>query len=418
LTASGAMGIVRAGTMLERIEIENLGSVQKTSLSLSPLTALLGANASGKTTVMRGIELFAALCSLPLQDITFAGHAMSSKDWPLLVHGGDQTKQLFFRAFVQDGSDQPDYEIQLGINWDRMGAALWDPLSEGTPAPEFLAERLRDPARDWIEAGVGKYRLRQLIVGDDSARRASIASRITRLKEVPHFQAEMSDLISFVERFGTAHYFRPNGAAMLTIAADGKILPTGEGFVAALASLQNRASERFEAIEQQLSRLFPHIRRIRFDIGAEGRIQHLVFETHRSKLLTPANMEAEGVLTTLFLLWAGATMPGEGTLLIDEPEAGLHPHLMGKRVEFLRALAVGEFTGHPLRVVVATQSVDFVRWLAPSEVRVVEYSQETGTLVHAIPESETLRTLVDKFQTNTGDLWYSGTIGGVPGTGA
>jgi predicted ATPase len=129
-------------------------------------------------------------------------------------------------------------------------------------------------------------------------------------------------------------------------------------------------------------------------------------------------MEAEGVLTTLFLLWAGETMPGEGTLLIDEPEAGLHPHLMGKRVEFLRSLATGEFTGHPLRVVVATQSVDFVRWLAPSEVRVVEYSQQTGTLVHEIPESETLRTLVEKFQTNTGDLWYSGSIGGVPETEA
>ncbi len=418
MTAPGAMGIVQAGTMLERIEIENLGSVQKASLSLGPLTVLLGANASGKTTVMRGLELFADLRSKPLQDVTFAGHALSSKEWPLLIHGGDQTKQLFFRASVQAGSAEPDYEMQIGINWERVGTTLTEQPTEGLLEPEFLAERLRDPAGGWIQADVGQYRLRELRVGDSSPRRASIASRLTRLKEVPHFQAEMADLIRFVERFGTAHYFRPNGSAMLTIAGDGKVWPAGEGFVAALAGLQNRASERFEAIEQQLSRLFPHIRRIRFDIGAAGRIQHLVFETHRSKRLTPADLEAEGVLTTLFLLWAGATTPGEGTLLIDEPEAALHPHLMGKRVEFLRSLATGEFTGYPLRVVVATQSVDFVRWLAPSEVRVVEYSQGTGTLVHAIPESETLRTLVEKFQTNTGDLWYSGSIGGVPGTGA
>jgi hypothetical protein len=69
-------------------------------------------------------------------------------------------------------------------------------------------------------------------------------------------------------------------------------------------------------------------------------------------------------------------------------------------------------------VVVATQSVDFVRWLEPAEVRVVEYSRETGTLVHELPESETLRTLIEKFQANLGDLWYSGTLGGIPGTGA
>jgi hypothetical protein len=68
--------------------------------------------------------------------------------------------------------------------------------------------------------------------------------------------------------------------------------------------------------------------------------------------------------------------------------------------------------------VVATQSIDFVRWLDTSEIRVVEYGAETGTLVHSLPESETLRELVDKFQTNPGDLWYSGAIGGIPGTGA
>lgn len=205
---------------------------------------------------------------------------------------------------------------------------------------------------------------------------------------------------------------------MLTAGSTDKIGLSGEGFIAALAALQNRESERFEAIERRLSQLFPHIRRIRFDIGAKGTIEHLVFETQRSNQRIPAELEADGVLTSLFLLWAGATTPPHGTLLIDEPEAALHPHLMGKRVEFLRSLANGEFTGYPLRVIVATQSVDFVRWLEPSEVRVVEHSQETGTLVHALPESETLRTLVDKFQANTGDLWYSGAIGGVPGTGA
>jgi predicted ATPase len=203
---------------------------------------------------------------------------------------------------------------------------------------------------------------------------------------------------------------------MLTTVANGNVLPAGEGFVAALAALQNRESERFEAIEKRLRDLFPHIQRIRFDV--EGNTRRLVFETNRSKRLTPAQLEADGVLTTLFLLWAGATTPPHGTLLLDEPEAALHPHLMGQRVEFLRSLANGEFTGYPLRVVVATQSVDFVRWLDTSEIRVVEYGAETGTLVHSLPESETLRELVDKFQNNPGDLWYSGAIGGIPGIGA
>lgn len=404
--------------MLEQIEIENLGSIRKTELSLNPLTVLLGANASGKTTVMRGIELFAALRNNSLSGVRFAGQLLSGTNWPTVVHGGDPAKHIIFRARVRPDSTEPDYEMELGVNWERVSTSIVAQGETEPATPEFLKERLWDPAGQWIDAGPGPYNLRKVGVMHAVPRGDSIATTIKRLGIVPGVGDSMKDLIEFTKSFGTARYFRPNGATMIDPGLEGAVRPTGKGFVMALAALQNREIERFESLEKRLNELFPHIRRVRFDVDEEGRIGRLVFETNRSARLTPAALEADGVLTTLFLLWAGATTPPHGTLLIDDPEAALHPHLMGKRVEFLRSLANGELTGHPLRVVVATQSVDFVRWLEPSEIRVVEYSQETGTLVHPIPESETLHTLVDKFQTNAGDLWYSGAIGGVPGTGA
>lgn len=402
--------------MLERIEIENLGSIRKTGVSLGPLTVLVGANASGKTTVMRGLELFAALRSTHLSEVTFAGHSLNGSNWPTLLHGGDSARQLIFRAFVQRESTEPDLVMRLGVNWERVSTTILEQVGMRPVDPEFLAERLRNPDGGWIDAGTGAYDLRGIPVSPKGPRMASVAFAVALFSVVPTLSSRFGALRDFVESFGVARYFRPNGAAMLTPVANGNVLPAGEGFVAALAALQNRESERFEAIEKRLRDLFPHIQRIRFDV--EGNTRRLVFETNRSTRLTPAQMEADGVLTTLFLLWAGATTPPHGALLLDEPEAALHPHLMGQRVEFLRSLANGEFTGHPLRVVVATQSVDFVRWLDTSEIRVVEYGAETGTLVHSLPESETLHALVDKFQTNPGDLWYSGAIGGVPGTGA
>ncbi|MFE8604128.1 AAA family ATPase [Archangium violaceum] len=416
--------------MLERIEIENLGPIQKTGLSLSPLTVLLGANASGKTTVMRGIELFATLRNQLWQGTQHAtlwhktqypAYSLAGSQWPYLIHGGDTAKRLIFRGFVQPDSTQPDYEMKLGIDWEQVSSSIVaQPGAEQKIEPEFLYERLSDPKGGWITAGTGPdvQSTRKLPpIKLARPRNSSITWLIAQLGTLPPFREEMADLVPCLESFGIARYFRPNSAAMLASDPGHTVQPDGSGFVAALAALQNRESERFNTIEQHLHHLFPHIRRIRFDIGVEGKIEHLVFETQRSARPIPANMEADGVLTTLFLLWAGATTPPHGTLLIDDPEAGLHPHLMGKRVEFLRSLANGEFTGHPLKVVVATQSVDFVRWVDTSEIRVVEYSDETGTLVHSIPENETLRTLIDKFQANAGDLWYSGAIGGVPGLG-
>jgi predicted ATPase len=407
--------------MLERIEIENLGSIQKTGVSLSPLTVLVGSNASGKTTVMRGIELFAMLRNQTWQDIQYAGYSLTGSQLPYVIHGADTARRLIFRGFVQHGSAQPDYEMRLGIDWDQVFSSIV--LQSDTVQKvelEILHEQLRDPKGGWITTGTEPevHTTRKLPITLSRPRRISITWLLSQIGSLPPYREQVEDLLQFQESFGTARYFRPNSSAMFRSNLKNKVSPDGSGFVAALATLQNRESERFEAIEQHLHNLFPHIRRIRFDVGSEGSIQYLLFETQRSPHLIPASLEADGVLTTLFLLWAGATTPSHGTLLIDDPEAGLHPHLMGKRVEFLRSLANGEFTGHPLRVVVATQSVDFVRWVEPSEIRVVEYSSATGTQVHALEENETLRTLVDKFQANAGDLWYSGALGGVPGLDA
>jgi hypothetical protein len=87
---------------------------------------------------------------------------------------------------------------------------------------------------------------------------------------------------------------------------------------------------------------------------------------------------------------------------------------MGRRVEFLRGLAEGKLTGSPVRVIAATQSVEFVRFLDLSEVRVVEYSEVSGTTVRSVPKDENLTTLLDRFQRNVGELWYSGALGGLP----
>ncbi len=304
--------------MLERIEIENLGSIRKTGVSLGPLTVLVGANASGKTTVMRGLELFAALRSTPLSEVTFAGHSLTGANWPTLLHGGDSARQLIFRAFVQRESAESDLVMRLGINWDRVLTTVLLEQAGGDPVePEFLAERLRNPEGDWIDAGIGPYDVNGVSVAPQGPRLVSVALVVARFSAMPTLSNRFGALRDFVESFGVARYFRPNGAAMLTTVANGTVLPAGEGFVAALAALQNRESERFEAIEKRLRDLFPHIQRIRFDV--EENTRRLVFETNRSTRLVPAQQEADGVLTTLFLLWAGATTPPHGTLLLDEP---------------------------------------------------------------------------------------------------
>jgi predicted ATPase len=402
--------------MIERLVIENLGPIQKAEVELTPLTVLLGANAAGKTSVLRAFELFADLRRHPLDKIRAGGSLLTSDQWPSIVHRGDETKSVGFQAWLDRSQPEPDYHVRVGIDWPAIKEV--NTIDSGGMLPTLLDERLRDAdsSAGWVEAGPGEYSIRTLRVRPSgNGRSVSIPGALDSLSRHPTMAKPLADLIAFAQRFGKARYFKPVGSSLLTITSEGLVLPAGEGFVDALSAWQNARVEDFLKLEVALREIFPHIRRIRILRPDGDRNRHsLAFETTRSKRLTPAELEADGVLTTLFLLWAAFTAQKDGILLLDEPEAGLHPHLMGRRVEFLRGLAEGKLTGSPVRVIAATQSVEFVRFLDLSEVRVVEYSEVSGTTVRSVPKDENLTTLLDRFQRNVGELWYSGALGGLP----
>jgi len=122
---------------------------------------------------------------------------------------------------------------------------------------------------------------------------------VTNLSRHPLMAEPLRDLIALARRLGGARYFKPVGGSMVVLTADSKVWPSGEGFVDGLAAYQNADAEGFLRIIKSLNHFFPHIRTVR--ILREERTRHLVFETSRSTRLTPAELEADGVLTTLFL---------------------------------------------------------------------------------------------------------------------
>jgi predicted ATPase len=399
--------------MLERLVIENLGPIEKAEVKLSPLTVLLGANASGKTSVLRAFELFANLRHHPLELVQFGGMELASAQWQSIVHRGDDARAVTLSGWVSD-RPEPDYRIRVGVDWDSLGELRPDQV----PVPVILSDRLRDVlmSPEFIDAGSSAFKIRRINVSPrPQGRNVSIPATLDSFARSPQMAERLSDLLEFARSLGSARFFKPVGSALVVFTGDRNVWPAGEGFVDALAAWQNAHVEDFLKLEDALRRLFPHIRRVRI-LRSDGtqNVRALAFETARSKHLTPAELEADGVLTTLFLLWAAFSAERDGVLLLDDPEAGLHPHLVGQRVDFIRSLCSGTLTGFPVRVVVATQSVEFVRFVDISEVRIVEHSPDRGTLVRGVPQDETVSTLLTRFRRNVGELWYSGALGGLP----
>ena len=92
------------------------------------------------------------------------------------------------------------------------------------------------------------------------------------------------------------------------------------------------------------------------------------------------------------------------TLLIDEPELGLHPYA----VSLIGALL--QEASEARQVIVSTQSVDLISELQPQDIVVV--SRREGESVFERPDPDRLRDWLEDYA--LGDLWKMNILGGRP----
>src|SRR2546427_3037694 len=92
------------------------------------------------------------------------------------------------------------------------------------------------------------------------------------------------------------------------------------------------------------------------------------------------------------------------TVLIDEPELGLHPYAITVLASLLKSAST------KTQVIVSTQSVPLVNQLQPEDILVVDRAQGQSTFRHL--GSEELKDWLEDY--GLGDLWEKNLFGGRP----
>jgi predicted ATPase len=125
---------------------------------------------------------------------------------------------------------------------------------------------------------------------------------------------------------------------------------------------------------------------------------------------------SDGTLLVAAYLAASMQVDQPELLLVEEPERGLHPWLIGQVVRLFRSLARPIDGSRPVQIVAATHSADLLRHLEPDEVRFLERDRKTGeTTVREAPVDDAHWVEALEAYESMGDLWLSGALGGVPG---
>lgn len=354
--------------MITELHATGYGCLKDVRVGLGSLHALIGPNDSGKSTILRAIRTLGQLAS---------------------------------GAFVQNGGWEP---FDPGLDDDTPGSTT--SLRVDTRHGTYGFER-------HVLSGVGN---RGAVMSEESVDdRRGFARREPRSLSAPTSVLESTHPV--VGTFGIWQALA--GVHFLGLSEEGLRKPSGflprgrtrlssrgEGLPGLYFALRNDHEEAFERVLQDVRTLFPTVKTVRAQPSSSSELEIEVELTDRTRV------RAAHISSGLLYYLAFAALPeafgSVSTILLEEPENGLHPARIKQVMAVLRAFT----QKHGAQVVLTTHSPLVVNELLPGEVSVVTRpSLEQGTQVRPIEEAANFEKRSDVY--SLGELWLSYADGNV-----
>jgi predicted ATPase len=379
-------------SQFEHLHVRGFRRLQNLELELRPLCVLIGANGSGKTSLLDVFSLLAASAAGNLMGQVSELGGMSA------ILTLDRAQEISF-ALSMAVPDHPP--LVYGLALSPRGVAY--DITE-----EMLTQQRASYASPFKHIQSQHGDIRYYDVQD---------SRLVR-PTWPHNPAETS-LAQVPKMFREPEEFRQNLASsthyhVLNVEPRAPVrLPQplrpatlpgrdGEDLVSCLFYLRETERERFEGIEDTLRAAFPSFQRLDFPPVAAGT---LAMTWKDSNFTRPLYMHqlSEG---TLRFLWLATLLQSTGLTaitMLDEPEVSLHPELLNLLAGLLREASART------QLLVATHADRLVRFLEPDKVVTLDV-MEDGTAQATWADQQNLDEWLKEYTLD--EVWRLGRMGG------
>lgn len=331
--------------MIERVEFQNFKSLQDVTIQLGRLTALVGPNGCGKSSVLQGTKL--ALD----RPRAYRGDHLEPVQPQRLSYRGNAEKTNVIATLTN--------AARFGFIWRVVGQSRGEEAVHSSgPLPK--AAHLRLDVVEMTRTSLAS--VEQPVMAPNGAELASALAWMKGAEE-DEFAAmtmQLREIVPGVKRIKALRE-RTMQSRMDKVELDGQ-------------SLWRTAQE--SAIGDQFS--------IEFEDGSE----------------IPSDLLSEGTVLVLGLLAKLHERGRPDVLLIDDIDRGLHLSAQVKLIEALRTMLERDPT---LQIVCTTHSPYLLDLFKPEEVRVLALDAERRT--HARPLTEHPEFGKWKFGTQTGELW-------------
>jgi len=421
---------------IEGFRIKNFRSLKDVTLGrlwnkqkaepLTPMTAVIGKNGVGKSTLFDAFGFLADALKLGVEEACDSRGRGGFKR----IRAQGQHEPIEFEVYYkEDGNARPiTYEITIDIDKSgrpfvlkerlrqrRKGQRHGWPFSflvlnngkgvvwKGDQGGRQIAEDQRDfdlfQLMESIKSGESEEESRETeVVELEDIRKLGIAT-LGSLKQHPRISA----FRRFIEGWYLS-YFTPDAARSLPLAGPQKHLNIhGDNLGNVVQFMEREHPKRFQLILNRIAEKIPGINKIETEATNDGRLL-LRFNDKGFQDPFYSQQMSDGTLKVFayLLLLEDPTPPP--FLCIEEPENGLYHKLLESLAQEFREHATGRKGGS--QVFITTHQPYLVDALEPSEVWILEKGPDGFSIIRRASKDETVKNLVAE-GLPLGGLWYS-----------
>jgi predicted ATPase len=388
-------------THFEKLHIDGFRRLYEIDLKLKPLNVVIGANGSGKTSLLDVFLLLAASASGKLKETMSDLGGIGANITNLMAARGENERFVSFDLEMGVSGYKPiEYGLAIvpvGVGYRISGERLnqWrDNKSE-----PFTHIHANDGFVRYFEPKTKKGFVRP---NWDYDQAESALSQVPKMFQEPE---------EFRNRLASStHYHVLDVSSRAPIRLPQQMrdaqLPghDGEDLVSCLYTLRETDPDRFETIEATLRAGFPDFERLNFPPVAAGTLA-MTWKDKTSKNPFFMHQLSEG---TLRFLWLATLLQSPGltaVTMIDEPEVSLHPELLSLLADLLREASART------QLIVATHADRLIRFLKPSEVVTISMNDEGAAEATRADELDLEKWLQEY---TFDEVWRMGRMGARP----
>lgn len=314
--------------MIREVRFRNFKGLRHVDMDLERFTVLVGPNASGKTSVLEGLQCLSELFT----------------SWPAQWFRGEHNP-----FFLYTRSGEGPMEIQAR-------GEMWGVRLTGQPPHQLPPDILTPHRADELVSQWG-FQFDRNENGNEAGRWEAISPNT----EVTHFL-----LRAALMRLNPSSLASPSVANW----PEPRLAPDGQGLSSFLAYTALNRPEEFGRLQEALRAVVPSVQRVRFERvqarqGAPEWAESLVFDFLGAPSV-PGYLASEGTLLVLGVLSAFFRPSPPNLVLLDDLDHGLHPRAQRGLVSLFRRL----LEQHPqLQIIATTHSPYLLDQLRPEEVR-------------------------------------------------